>query len=197
PSIRACRGNRRIRARSVTLLPEPLSPRMHSTSPGRTEKLTPLTACTVASRLTKRTARSRISASGALPASRSSIAGPAVARAGIEHVAGGGMRRSAAPIAERRVVGPADRFGEWAAGVKAAARWRIYRVRRIAGDRRLLDPPRRVHRRTRSEQCPRIGVLWLVEDGVDRAQFDRSTEIHHQHAVADVAYDAQIVADEN
>jgi hypothetical protein len=37
-------GNRRINARRVTLFPEPDSPRMHKTSPGRTLKLTPFTA---------------------------------------------------------------------------------------------------------------------------------------------------------
>jgi len=37
-------GSKRIRARRVTLLPEPDSPRIHSTSPSCTVKLTPLTA---------------------------------------------------------------------------------------------------------------------------------------------------------
>ena len=54
----AAGGNRRIRARNVTLLPEPDSPRMASTLPASTPKLTPLTAATDASRPTKRTFRS-------------------------------------------------------------------------------------------------------------------------------------------
>src|SRR5204863_9500625 len=81
-----------------------------------------LTACTVASRLTKRTARSWTSTSRALPLRRSGIGRLAVARARIEHVAGRGMRLVASPKAEHRVAGLAHRLGERAARVKAAAR---------------------------------------------------------------------------
>ena len=58
PSIAQLGGSSRISARSVTLLPEPDSPRMPSTSPRASRKLTPLTAWTVRSRCRKRTARS-------------------------------------------------------------------------------------------------------------------------------------------
>ncbi len=57
-------GSSRIMARKVTLLPEPDSPMMPITSPGRIVKLTWFTACTVASRETKRTHKSRTSTSG-------------------------------------------------------------------------------------------------------------------------------------
>src|SRR5438067_10511928 len=170
---------------------------MHSTSPARTAKLTLLTACTVASRLTKRTARSWTSTSRALPLRRSGIARPAVAGAGIEHMAGRGMRLVASPKAEYRVAGLAHRLGERAARMKPAARRGVDRVGWVAGDRRLLDALRRVHRRPRFEQGPRIGVLRRVEDGVDRTELDDPAEIHHEHAVADVAHDAEIVADEH
>ena len=88
PSIRARRaGSRRIMARRVTLLPEPDSPRMHSTSPGRTLKLTPFTACTVASRVTKRTVRS-------LDLDEQRSIAPALEwpESGFQHMAGGDMR---------------------------------------------------------------------------------------------------------
>src|SRR5262249_33550520 len=150
-----------------------LSPRMHNTSPGRTAKLTPLTACTVASRVTKRTERSCASTSGALPpAPRSGISRPAVARSRIEHMTGGGMRRLAAPIIQLRVVGAAYRLGERATGMKAATEGRVDRVGWIAGDRRLLDAVGRIHRRPRREQGSRIGMLRIVEDGIDGAQLD-------------------------
>jgi hypothetical protein len=64
-------------ARSVTLLPEPDSPRMQSTSPASSVKLTPLTAWTVPSRPTKRTARSSQRTSRS--ASREAAAGQPVA----------------------------------------------------------------------------------------------------------------------
>src|SRR5262249_28153061 len=51
-------------ARIVTDFPEPDSPMMQSTSPGGISKDTPLTACTVASRLTNFTVRSFTSTSG-------------------------------------------------------------------------------------------------------------------------------------
>jgi len=50
-------GSSRIIAFRVTLLPEPDSPRMVMTSPRASSNVMPLTALTVASRLTKRTAR--------------------------------------------------------------------------------------------------------------------------------------------
>jgi hypothetical protein len=48
-------GNRRISALKVTLFPDPDSPRMPSTSPADSSKLTPLTAATVAFRMRKLT----------------------------------------------------------------------------------------------------------------------------------------------
>src|SRR6516165_12271470 len=132
---------------------------MHSTSPDRTRKLTPLTACTVASRLTKCTVRSDTSASGAMTfGAGSNIRQPAVTRGPIIHVAGHDMRLRSLRDAEHGVGLLARRLGERATGMKAAARGRIDRVRRLAADRRLLDAVRRVHRRPRSQQRARIGM---------------------------------------
>ena len=64
PSTARRLGSRRISARMVTDLPEPDSPMMHSTSPGAISNDTPLTACTVASRLTNLTVRSFTSTRG-------------------------------------------------------------------------------------------------------------------------------------
>src|SRR6516225_10336407 len=127
PVIRARRGgNRRINARRVTVLPEPDSPRMHSTSPGCTRKLTPFTACTVASRVTKLTVRSDTSANAALPfAAGSDMGQPAVTRGHIVHVAGHDVRLRSFPDAERRVRRLARRLGEPAAGMETATQRRV------------------------------------------------------------------------
>ena len=82
-------GSMRNSARSVTLLPEPDSPSRPSTSPCFSAKSTPLSACTVRSPV-KRTCTSFISTIGA--SCRLCPRGcSAVARAGIDHVAGGGV----------------------------------------------------------------------------------------------------------
>src|SRR5580692_2853837 len=127
-------GCRLISERIVTDLPEPDSPMMHRTSPGDTSNETPLTALTLASRLTKLTSRSltstrgRIAACGLirLIAKRVSLladlrglrevrrrrqSGHAVAGAGNVHMAGGKMRGLAQRNAERRALGLAYRLG--------------------------------------------------------------------------------------
>ena len=91
----------------------------------------------------------------------------------------------------------ADPLRERAAGMKAAAGRRVDRVGRVAGDRRLLDALRRVHRGPRGEQSARVGMQRPLEDRLDRADLDDAAEIHHQHPVAEVLHDVQIVADED
>src|SRR6059058_4166002 len=104
---------------------------MHSTSPGRTVKLTPLTACTVASRLTNRTVRSLTSASGAPPLIAASsmlqrrLVRPAVARAGVEHVASAHMGAGDILRCERGFAGTAHSLGERTARVEAATGGRV------------------------------------------------------------------------
>ena len=90
----------------------------------------------------------------------------------------------------------AERLREWTTGVKPAARRRIDRVGRIARDRRHLGAAVGIGGRHRREQRPRIGMRRMVPDLVDRAELDDLAEIHHQHAVGDVAHDVEIVADE-
>src|ERR1700722_12750744 len=170
---------------------------MHSTSPRLAEKLTLLTAWTVASRDTNLTLRSLTSTSGSSAApSISGFPSLAVARVPVEHMTGGNVRPGVPPLAQCRRRAFAHRLGKWAAGAKATARGRVDRVWRVARDRRFLDPPGRVHRRARGEQCLGIGVQRPLENRIDRAQFHDPTEIHHQHAVADVAHDVEVVADE-
>src|SRR6516162_7482025 len=185
PPIRVRRGGkRRISARNVTLLPEPDSPRMHSTSPGCTVKLTPLTACTVASRLTNRTLRfstsaNSISQSDSFWDELSGCSDPAVAGVRVMHMARGGVRLQPLPGTECRAGRLAHLFGERAAGVEPAAGRRVDRVWRIAGNRWFLDPPCRVHRRARSEKGARIRVQWPLEYFLDWADLDQPAEIHH------------------
>src|SRR5262249_58735525 len=89
--------------RKVTLLPEPDSPKMPSVSPRLTSKLTPFTACTVRSGVTKVTWRSWTWRSSAMSG------GPAVARAGHPHVAGHFLR---AGVSQYRFGLGADILGE-------------------------------------------------------------------------------------
>ena len=74
---------------------------------------------------------------------------------------------------------------------------RAHRRRRIAGQRWLLDPPRRVHRQACGEQRAGIGMRGGAIDAVDRAKLDDLAEVHHQHPVGHIMHDVQIVRDED
>src|SRR3954451_9690270 len=95
-----------------------------------------------------------------------SDAAAAVARIRVEHVAGSDMGFSARHpprrTIKRRLPLAAHLLGEWAARVEAAAGRRVDRVWRVAGDRRLVDAPGRVHRRPRGEQWPGIRVARVL-----------------------------------
>src|SRR6266851_2019170 len=171
-----CSGWSRRIERRVTLLPEPDSPRMPSVSPRLTSKLTPFTACTVRSGVTKVTWRSRTSKRLLM-----SGHGLRMARARHPHVAGDFLPPR---IGERRLDPGADILGEGTARAEAAARRRIDRIGRIALDRRLLGALARIHRRPCRQERARIGMLRVAVDRLDRAQLDDLAEIHHQHAVA-------------
>ena len=69
-------------------------------------------------------------------------------------------------------------------------------IGRIALDRRLLGAPARIHRRPRRQQRARVGMLRIAVDRLDRADLDDLAEIHHQHAVAEILHDVEVVADE-
>src|SRR5215475_11285372 len=153
PSMRVrAGGSRRMSERSVTLLPDPDSPRMPSTWPASRSKLTPLMAATVASRMRKRTCRSSTETTGS--------------------VALGGLASTwlILPPPLRCAYGPS----------RARARGR----------------PARVHRWHRRQQRARVGMLRIAIDAVDRTDLDDLAEIHHQYAIADVAHDVEVVADE-
>src|SRR6185369_9087550 len=149
--------------RSVTLLPDPDSPRMPSVSPRLTSKLTPLTACTVRSGVTKVTCRSLTERSVVMSGR------PRVARALDAHVAGHLLR---AGVGQHRLGRGTDILGERAAGAQPATRGRIDRVGRIALDRLLLGAPARIHGRPRRQQRARIGMLRIAVDRFDGADLD-------------------------
>jgi len=83
---------------------------------------------------------------------------------------------------------PAQRLGKRTSGMKPASRWRIDRIGRIARDRRRLRAVIGIGRWHRCQQRPRIGMRRRVPDLVDRTEFDHLAEIHHQHAVGNVAH---------
>ena len=88
-------------------------------------------------------------------------------------------------------------FGERTAGVEAAAGRRIDRVRRIAGDRRLLGAMVGIERRHRGKQRARIGMARVLEQHLDRRRLDHLAEIHDDHAIADEAHHVEVVRDEH
>ena len=92
--------------------------------------------------------------------------------------------------------GGADRLGERATGMETAPRRRIDRVRWIAGKGGGLDTPVGVHRRHRRQQRLGIGMEGPLVDVVDGADLDNLSEIHDQHAVADILHHIQIMGDE-
>src|SRR5258708_7136082 len=183
-----CSGWSRRIERRVTLLPEPDSPRMPSVSPRFRSKLTPFTACTVRSGVTKATWRSRTSRRLLMSGRRFRMT-----RSRHPHVAGD---RLPAGLGERRLDPGADVLGEGAARAEAAARRRIDRIGRIALDRRLLGALARIHRRPGREQRLRVGMLRAAVDRLDRPELDDLAEIHHQHAIAEILHDVEVVADE-
>ena len=56
------------------------------------------------------------------------------------------------------------------------------------------SPSRQLRRR--SDQTSRVLVQRRPEDGFRRARFDHATVTHHEHIVAQVAHDAEVVGDE-
>ena len=99
-------------------------------------------------------------------------------------------------LGQLRAFAGADGLRERAARVEAAAGRRVDRVRRIAGDRGRLGTVVGVGRRHRGQQRAGVGMRRLVPDVIDRAEFDDLAEIHHQHAVRNVADDVEVMADE-
>src|SRR5690606_37571425 len=48
----------------------------------------------------------------------------------------------------------------------------------------------------RGDELARVGVGGLLEDLLDRPVLDHEAVLHHEHAVREVAHDAQVVGDE-
>src|SRR5437868_4579461 len=133
--------------------------------------------------------RSSPSARGLMSGRRLGMAGT-----GHSHVAGDLLP---AGLRERRLDPGADVLGERAARAEAAARRRIDGIGRIALDGSLVGALARIHRRPRREQSARVGMLRIAVDRLDRPQLDDLAEIHHQHAVAEILNDIEVVADED
>src|SRR6185436_12788171 len=201
PSIRVWAGGRSpMRARNVTLLPDPDSPRMPSTSPAARSKLTPFTACTVRSRLAKVTRRSRTDTTGAVAAggavSSSTLGGTAGPR-GQQNLVAGDSVAGVVERGESGLLARADVAGDGAARAEAAPGGGVDGIGRIARQRRLERTPRGVHGGHGRQQCPRVRVLRLAIERLDVADLHDLAEVHHHDAVADVADHIEVVGDED
>src|SRR5918995_206949 len=80
-----------------------------------------------------------------------------------------------------------------AARPEVAALRAVRQRRRHARDRRQPLRPRAVHARDRPEQSPRVRVLRVVEDLVERALLDDPAGIHDGDPVSDVGHHAEVV----
>src|SRR5215471_12708901 len=107
------------------------------------------------------------------------------------------MRLLAVRSSERRIHRAAYRLGEATAGAKATARRRVDRAGRVAYNRRLLDPLRGVHRWAGGQQSTRVGMLRAFVNRLDGAELHHPSQVHHEHAVAEILHHVQIVADEH
>ncbi len=85
-----------------------------------------------------------------------------------------------------------------AAGVEMTAGGRVDRARHVAGEddplALLLD--HRIGNRHRRKQGLRVRVQWRVVELVAVGHLDDLAEVHHGHAVGDVAHHRQVVGDE-
>ena len=78
----------------------------------------------------------------------------------------------------------------------AAGRAVVHRGRHSRYGRQALGP-RPVHPRDRAQQAPRVRVLRVVEDLVDRPLLDDAPGVHDEDAVGDVGDDAEVVGHEH
>ena len=116
---------------------------------------------------------------------------------GIDHQAGA-LVQAASSGASAGSSLRADRLGEGAAGVEAAAGGRVDRVRRIAGERRHLGAAVGIDARaSRRAAPPYRGGAARSKTSSDGADLGDLAEIHHQHPVGDEAHDVEVVADED
>src|SRR5215469_11001180 len=106
-----------------------------------------------------------------------------------DHVAG-------ADLPQCRDLTFASRFSIGAAGMKAAARWRIDRARDIAFQKAPLALDPRVGDWHRRQQGLGIRMQRVGEEGRFVGVLDDLTKVHHRDAVADMLDDREIVRDE-
>src|SRR5712692_1873247 len=91
----------------------------------------------------------------------------------------------------------ADRHDMRAARMEMAARRRVDRRGHLALDTQHRHLDLRVRHRRGVAQHLGIGMQRLLEDVRDRPGLDDAAEIHHRHALAEIADDAEIVRDED
>ena len=177
----------------MVVLPQPLSPTRPSVSPAATVKLTPSTAWT-----TRRAGAGRSAASR--PRREREVLDqvrPPRAAAPRHHRP---ARWQAArwPAPTRRSAGALDRaarLGERAARMEAAARRQrarapAWRRRWCRGASSPSAPGRHVDERAG------VGMRGGAEDARDRRLLDDPAGVHHEHAVAHLRDDAEVVRDE-
>ncbi len=87
--------------------------------------------------------------------------------------------------------------GVGAAGTEVAPLRGLEQRRRNPGDLRQPLGPWAVEPGEGAEQAPRVGVLGVVEDVVERALLDDPARIHHADAVGDLGDDAEVVGDDD
>ena len=186
---------------------------MHSTSPGMRSKETPLTAATVASRLTKLTWRSLDldQRAGRCRVQSGMLHAPAVASdwataacvlpARLWPDAGSGCGRRQGADGSVAVRAPKRRAASVARSKPPRQSGQRVRKRQPEGgliglggspaSGGVVDARRRVDRQARGEQRLRVGMPRAAVDRLDRADLDDLAEIHHQHAVGDILDDVR------
>ena len=83
-----------------------------------------------------------------------------------------------------------------AAGVKVAARGRRGRRRELAEWRDEFAPPSRIGDRARGQERVAVVMRGTHEQLLGGCDFDQTPEVHHAHAIGDVAHQVQTVTDE-
>ena len=205
-------------------LPQPDSPTSARHCPARSSRLTPETACTVATdlKLAPRTwkcfTRSVTTRTGSPVPSGSPGGGPAACRrtrrccrpraltrgavpqqtrplpAGRRHRRRNGRRQRAKARPAPGRLGPAHVGRHWAAWRESAARPVADAGRRQPADRG--QPVLTVlEQRKRGQQASGVRHPRLGEDRVDPAHLDCLARVHHQYAVGDAGHDAKVVTD--
>ena len=97
---------------------------------------------------------------------------------------------------EARDGGRACGAGDGAAGAEDAAGWRVGRARRVALQQDAGAAAVRVQTGGGGQQGLCVGVDRVGEDLADRAFLHDAAEIHDRDAIAEMAHDGKVVADE-